>query len=96
MKYFEEKSKRIPVIASVDVLVAGGGPAGVGAALMAAREGVNVMLLEMEGCLGGVATAGMMSHWTGSSSSRILDEIYDRCEEIERELDFDMAQKDRS
>ena len=92
MKYFEEESKKIPVIASVDVLVAGGGPAGVGAALMAAREGVSVMLLEMEGCLGGVATAGMMSHWTGSSSSKILEEIYDRCEEIQGELDFDMAQ----
>ena len=94
MNYIEEKSRKIPVIASVDVLVAGAGPAGIGAALMAAREGVSVMLLEMEGCLGGVATAGMMSHWGGSSSSKILGEIYDRCEEIQREIEFDMTQKD--
>ena len=94
MNYIEEKSRKIPVIASVDVLVAGAGPAGIGAALMAAREGVSVMLLEMEGCLGGVATAGMMSHWGGSSSSKILGEIYDRCEEIQREIEFDMVQKD--
>ena len=94
MNYIEEKSRKIPVIASVDVLVAGAGPAGIGAALMAARAGVSVMLLEMEGCLGGVATAGMMSHWGGSSSSKILGEIYDRCEEIQREIEFDMVQKD--
>ena len=94
MNYIEEKSRKIPIIASVDVLVAGAGPAGIGAALMAAREGVSVMLLEMEGCLGGVATAGMMSHWGGSSSSKILGEIYDRCEEIQREIEFDMVQKD--
>ena len=94
MNYIVEKSRKIPVIASVDVLVAGAGPAGIGAALMAAREGVSVMLLEMEGCLGGVATAGMMSHWGGSSSSKILGEIYDRCEEIQREIEFDMVQKD--
>ena len=92
MKYFEEGSKKIPVIASVDVLVAGGGPAGIGAAIMAAREGVSVMLLEMADCIGGVATAGMMSHWVGSSSSKILEEIYDRCEDIQGELGFDKTQ----
>lgn len=93
MRYVEEKSRQIPVIASVDVLVAGAGPAGIGAALMAAREGASVMLLEMGDCIGGIATAGMMSHWGGSSSSKILNEIYDRCEEIQRELEFDMGQE---
>lgn len=93
MKFIEENARKIPVIASVDVLVAGAGPAGIGAALMAARRGMSVMLIEMGDCIGGVATAGMMSHWGGSSSSKILSEIYDRCEEIQRELDFDMTQK---
>ena len=93
MRYVEEKSRQIPVIASVDVLVAGAGPAGIGAALMAAREGASVMLLEMGDCIGGIATAGMMSHWGGSSSSKILNEIYDRCEEIQRELEFYMGQE---
>ena len=51
---------KIPTIADVDVLVCGGGPAGVGAALCAAREGVSVMIIEMQDCLGGTATAGMM------------------------------------
>ena len=35
-------------------------------------------MIEMQDCLGGMATAGMMSHWGGRSSSKILQEIYDR------------------
>ncbi|RMF97382.1 MAG: FAD-dependent oxidoreductase [Planctomycetota bacterium] len=40
---------------SVDVLVVGGGPAGIGAALGAAKTGVKTLLLEAEGFFGGVA-----------------------------------------
>ena len=75
MEYYIEQSKKIPVVASVDVLVAGGGPAGVGAALAAAREGAQVMLIEKSGCLGGMATAGMMSHWSGNSTNPLQIEI---------------------
>ena len=53
--------KDIPCFGDVDVLVCGGGPAGIGAALRAAREGVSTMIVDMCGCLGGIATAGMMS-----------------------------------
>ena len=45
--------------ASVDVLVAGGGPAGIGAALGAARAGAKTLLLERYGFLGGVGAHGM-------------------------------------
>ncbi|MBO5090872.1 MAG: FAD-dependent oxidoreductase [Clostridia bacterium] len=75
-KYIEE-SNQIPVIADVDVLVCGGGPAGIGAAIRAAREGVSVMVVEAMDCLGGIATAGMMSHWGGRSSSKVMQEIFD-------------------
>jgi len=78
--YFEHTEK-IPCIAAVDVLVCGGGPAGIGAALRAAREGASVMIVEMGGCLGGIATAGMMSHWGGKSSSKIMREIWMRSRE---------------
>ena len=67
----------------MDVLVCGGGPAGIGAALRAAREGASVLLLEMGGCLGGIATAGMMSHWGGRSSSKIMTEIWNRTREAD-------------
>ncbi|MCR4876326.1 MAG: FAD-dependent oxidoreductase [Clostridiales bacterium] len=49
--------KSIPVRESVQVLVVGGGPAGVGAAVAAARMGMKTMLLEKRGFLGGNVTA---------------------------------------
>ena len=45
--------------ARVDVLVAGGGPAGIGAALAAARAGAKTLLVERYGFLGGVGAHGM-------------------------------------
>ena len=60
MKDIEEPSKRIPVMAETDVLVIGGGPAGLSAAVAAAREDVNTMLVERYGCFGGVITQTMI------------------------------------
>ena len=65
MKYYTEPSREIPVAAETEVLVVGGGPAGFGAALHAARMGRKTMLIEQYGAVGGVATTGIMSHWTG-------------------------------
>jgi len=62
MKYITENMREIPVIREVDVLVLGGGPAGIGAAVAAAREGAVTMLVEQAGDVGGIATAGLMSH----------------------------------
>ncbi|WP_417732527.1 FAD-dependent oxidoreductase [Rosistilla oblonga] len=58
---FEENSRRIPVAGHSLVLVCGGGPAGIAAALAAARSGAKTQLLELAGCLGGVWTAGMLT-----------------------------------
>mgnify|MGYP006291167049 CR=1 FL=1 len=52
----------LPVAHEVDVLVIGGGPAGVGAALAAARNKAKTMVVEQFNCLGGVATAGGHGH----------------------------------
>jgi hypothetical protein len=43
-----------------DILVVGGGPSGIAAALAAARQGVSVRLIEAHSCLGGLGTAGMV------------------------------------
>lgn len=56
-----ESPRHTPVAADVDVLVVGGGPTGVGAALAAAREGARVLLVERHGMLGGVWTAGLLN-----------------------------------
>ena len=44
-----------------DVIVVGGGPGGVCAAVGAAREGTSVLLIERYGFLGGMATAGLVN-----------------------------------
>jgi hypothetical protein len=53
-----EPSRSLPVETVCDVVVAGGGIAGVAAALAAARQGVSVVLLEKQFGLGGLATLG--------------------------------------
>ena len=52
--------KEIPVIRECDVLVLGGGAAGIGAAIAAAEEGADTVLVERFGFLGGMATAGLV------------------------------------
>ena len=45
------------------VIIAGGGPAGMVAAIAAARNGADTLLIEGTGCLGGMATSGLLSFW---------------------------------
>ncbi|MBQ8510124.1 MAG: FAD-dependent oxidoreductase [Clostridia bacterium] len=52
-----------------DVIVVGGGPAGTAAAVTAAKCGAKTLLVEKNGYVGGVSTAGLMTVWCGSSSS---------------------------
>lgn len=64
----EQLTVNAPVIADVEVLVCGGGPAGIGAALAAARQGASTMIIEQQGCLGGVATSSLIGTWFGCYS----------------------------
>lgn len=52
---------KTPITHECDVLVAGGGVAGIAAALAAARQGAKVILLEKQFMLGGLATAGLVT-----------------------------------
>jgi len=46
MKTITEAARNLPVIREVDVVVAGGGPAGIAAAIAAARNGAKTLLVE--------------------------------------------------
>lgn len=60
MSYIVEKERRTPVTDEAEVVVAGGGPAGVAAAIASARLSAETMLIERYGCLGGMATGGLV------------------------------------
>jgi len=56
-----EPQRETPVLERTDVLVVGGGTAGVSAAVAAARAGAQVVLVERYGSLGGLATGGLIA-----------------------------------
>jgi glycine/D-amino acid oxidase-like deaminating enzyme len=57
------------LLPATDVLVVGGGPAGIGAAMGAAKAGAKVLLAERHGFLGGNATAGLVIIWASYHTS---------------------------
>lgn len=56
-----EQQRKTPVADSYDVIVCGGGPAGIIAAVAAARNGAKTLLIERYGFVGGMATAALVT-----------------------------------
>ena len=71
--------RKVPVLAEADVLVCGGGTAGITAACSAARHGASVILIERWPCVGGMATAALVNGWHRSDREKMV--IYGLVEE---------------
>lgn len=89
------KEKQVQVKKEADILVVGGGPAGIGAAAAAARSGKSVILLEKRGFLGGnitacyVETCNHFLHGTSFKANGIYAEIEEKYRaEYERSHDI--------
>lgn len=67
-KFFTEPQKDIPVAFETDILVCGGGPAGIAAAVSAAKGGMDVLILERFNCLGGQGTNGLVTSFMSMSA----------------------------
>ncbi|MFI4932335.1 MAG: FAD-dependent oxidoreductase [Burkholderiales bacterium] len=88
----QEPARRVPLVAEADVLVVGGGPAGIAAASCAARHGARTLLVERYGFLGGMGTAGGVTNFAGLYGKRegetvqlvhgMVDELLERIDRL--------------
>ena len=81
----KEPARRIPVVDSADLIVVGGGPAGFAASVAAARQGMDVIMLERGYFLGGLFTGCdvtlLNNMYTPTHNGRV-QAVFGICEEL--------------
>ena len=85
-------SSEVPVLGEADVVVCGGGPAGISAAVSAARHGAKVILLERWPSVGGQSTNALVNIWHTSDREKqvifgIVQEVIERAGSSIRRFD---------
>lgn len=88
-----EPARSVPVHGEFDVVVLGGGPAGIAAAASAARSGASTLLVERYGFLGGMGTAAGVTNFCGLHANvhgeirrvvhGVVDELLARIERLD-------------
>ncbi len=86
-KKVREPAREIKVCREADVVVVGGGPAGVGAAIASARAGAKTVLVERYGHLGGMATGGLVILIPHLSDGLKEQQVAGICQEMISKLD---------
>ena len=82
MKYIQEAPRQVPVVGEYDVVVAGGGVAGIAAALAATRQGAKTLLIEKQYALGGLATLGLVTIYLPLCDGNGRQVSFGICEEL--------------
>ncbi len=90
-KTVREPARNTKICREADVVVVGGGPGGVGAAVAAARMGANTVLLERYGHLGGMGTGGLVTILPNMSDINGKQQIAGLCKEWVDRLDLRQA-----
>lgn len=86
-KSIYEPERGIEVVKEAEVVVVGGGPAGISAAIAAARNGAETVLLERYGHLGGLASGGLVTLIMPMSDGTEKPQIAGICQEVIDRLD---------
>ncbi|MCD6169814.1 MAG: FAD-dependent oxidoreductase [Candidatus Latescibacteria bacterium] len=83
MECIVEPERETPISHRVDAVIVGGGPGGFPAAVAAARNGANTLLVEQYGFLGGMATAGLVNPFMSfhAGEEQIIEGIFQELRE---------------
>ena len=72
----------VPVAGHYDVVVCGGGPAGIAATVAAGQLGAETLLIEQLSTLGGIGTGAFINSWGDTPGGPVFDELFRRLEAL--------------